>query len=46
MEKIGAALGAMRLEARQNLQRFKEMLEQRGHESGAWRGSIPQQSTH
>lgn len=42
VEKIGDALGAMRLEARQNLQRFKEMLEQRGRESGAWRGSIAQ----
>lgn len=45
MEKIGDALGAMRLEARQNLQRFKDMLEERGKETGAWRGTIPQQSS-
>jgi uncharacterized membrane protein len=45
LEKIGDALGAMRLEARQNLTRFKEMLEKQGHETGAWRGAIPQQSS-
>lgn len=42
LENIGDALGAMRLEVRQNLQRFKELLEQRGHETGAWRGTIQQ----
>jgi len=42
MENIGDALGAMRLEVRQNLQRYKELLEQRGHETGAWRGTIQQ----
>ena len=46
MEKIGDMLGAVRLETRQNLQRFKEMLEKRGHETGAWRGEISQTSTH
>jgi uncharacterized membrane protein len=45
MEKLGDMLGAMRLEARQNLQRFKEMLEKRGQETGAWRGTIAQQSS-
>jgi uncharacterized membrane protein len=45
MEKLGDMLGAMRLEARQNLQRYKEMLEKRGQETGAWRGAIPQQSS-
>ncbi len=42
LEKIGDALGAVRLEARGNLQKFKDMLESRGKESGAWRGSISQ----
>jgi uncharacterized membrane protein len=42
MENIGDMLGAMRLEVRQNLQRFKELLEQRGKETGAWRGAVPQ----
>jgi uncharacterized membrane protein len=44
VEAIGDAIGAVRLEARQNLQRFKELLEKRGHETGAWRGSIQQGS--
>ena len=42
VEQRGDALGAVRLEARGNLQRFKELLESRGKESGAWRGSIAQ----
>jgi uncharacterized membrane protein len=41
-EKIGDAFGAVRMELRGNLQKFKEMLESRGKESGAWRGSIAQ----
>jgi uncharacterized membrane protein len=40
LEKIGDLLGAMRHEARANLQRFKEIVEQRGEETGAWRGTI------
>jgi uncharacterized membrane protein len=40
LETLGDALGAVRMEARGNLQRFKEMLETRGKETGAWRGSI------
>jgi uncharacterized membrane protein len=42
LEKLGDALGAVRMEARGNLQRFKEILESRGKETGAWRGSIAQ----
>ena len=42
LEKLGDALGAVRMEARGNLQRFKEILEARGKETGAWRGSIAQ----
>jgi uncharacterized membrane protein len=42
MEKIGDAFGAVRMELRGNLQKFKEMLEKRGKETGAWRGSIAQ----
>jgi hypothetical protein len=30
------------MEARENLKNFKEMLEQRGRETGAWRGTITQ----
>jgi uncharacterized membrane protein len=42
MERVGDVLGAVRMEARSNLKNFKEMLEQRGHETGAWRGAITQ----
>ncbi len=41
-EKLGDSLGAVRMEARSNLQNFKEMLESRGSETGAWRGKIQQ----
>jgi uncharacterized membrane protein len=42
LEAIGDALGAVRMETRTNLQNFKEMLEKRGSETGAWRGKIDQ----
>ena len=42
IETIGDAMGAVRMEARGNLQKFKEMLENRGRETGAWRGSVAQ----
>ena len=44
VEMIGDALGAVRLEARTNLKNFKEMIETRGQETGAWRGSINPQT--
>lgn len=43
LEAIGDAMGAVRLEASGNLKRFKEMIEQRGQETGAWRGTIEDQ---
>jgi len=42
LEKLGDAFGAVRMEARGNLQKFKDMLEKRGRETGGWRGSISQ----
>lgn len=39
-EKVGDALGAVKMELKGNLKRFKEMLESRGTETGAWRGSV------
>ena len=42
VEQVGDALGAVRMEARSSLLRFKEMLESRGRETGAWRGTITQ----
>jgi uncharacterized membrane protein len=41
-EKIGDALGLVKKELRGNLQRFKELIEGRGTESGAWRGTVTQ----
>jgi len=42
LETLGDALGAVRMEARANLANFKELLEQRGGETGAWRGKVEQ----
>jgi hypothetical protein len=42
LETLGDALGAVRMEARANLANLKEMLEQRGSETGAWRGKVEQ----
>lgn len=41
-EKAGDALGAVSMQARGDLKRFKEMIEARGEETGAWRGTIAQ----
>jgi uncharacterized membrane protein len=41
-EKIGDALGLVRMQTRGNLRRFKRLLESRGKETGAWRGSVAQ----
>jgi hypothetical protein len=42
VEKVGDAMGAVRMELRTGLQSLKEMLESRGSETGAWRGKIAQ----
>jgi uncharacterized membrane protein len=41
-EKVGDAVGAVKLTAKGNLKRFKELVEQRGSETGGWRGTVPQ----
>lgn len=41
-EKIGDAVGAVKLTAKGNLKRFKKLVEGMGHETGAWRGTVPQ----
>lgn len=43
VEAIGGMMGAVSREACSNLKRFKEMIEQRGQETGAWRGTIKDQ---
>jgi uncharacterized membrane protein len=40
-ETVGDALGVMTMRVRNDLARFKEFIESRGRESGAWRGDIP-----
>ena len=39
-EKVGDALGVMKMEAERNLHNFKKLIESRGTESGAWRGTV------
>jgi hypothetical protein len=40
LEKVGDAIGAPDQRVKGDLQRFKEMIESRGRESGAWRGQV------
>ncbi|HVK59473.1 MAG TPA: SRPBCC family protein [Candidatus Kapabacteria bacterium] len=40
MEKIGSALGIISQRVEGDLERFKEFIESRGSETGAWRGQI------
>ena len=40
-EKIGSALGFDDRQVKGDLERFKELIEKRGSESGAWRGDVP-----
>ena len=39
-ERLGDALGAADRRVRTDLERFKELVESRGAESGAWRGEV------
>ena len=41
-EKLGDAMGGMKLTAKGNLRRFKDLIEGRGVETGAWRGTVVQ----
>jgi uncharacterized membrane protein len=40
LEKAGDALGVVERRVRGDLERFREFIEARGHESGAWRGQV------
>ena len=44
-EKIGAALGSADRRVTADLERFKAFIEQRGAETGAWRGEVEQDPT-
>ena len=39
-EKVGDALGVLKRRVKGDLERFKEMIEARGSETGAWRGEV------
>ena len=41
MESVGDALGILRRRVEKDLERFKEFIEARGSETGAWRGEVP-----
>jgi uncharacterized membrane protein len=41
-ESVGDSMGVFSSRVEGDLQRFKEFLESRGHETGAWRGSVHQ----
>ena len=40
-EKLGDVLGFADRRVRGDLERFKEFIESRGQETGAWRGEVP-----
>ena len=44
VENVGDALGVVRRRVKGDLERFKEFIEKRGVETGAWRGRVPQTS--
>jgi uncharacterized membrane protein len=41
VEKVGDWMGFVRRQAKGDLERFKELIESRGRETGAWRGDVP-----
>lgn len=45
VENIGEVLGAVSLRVEGDLQRFKTFIEERGRESGAWRGDVKARNT-
>jgi uncharacterized membrane protein len=45
VEKAGDALGILKRRVKGDLERFKELIEARGSESGAWRGEVDQTTT-
>jgi uncharacterized membrane protein len=44
VENVGAALGFLDKRVEGDLKRFKEFIEARGHETGAWRGTVEQEA--
>jgi uncharacterized membrane protein len=44
-EKVGDALGVLKRRVAGDLERFRDLIESRGAESGAWRGEVDQPPT-
>jgi uncharacterized membrane protein len=44
-EKVADKVGVLDRRVKSDMQRFKEFIEQRGYESGAWRGDVPPPGT-
>ena len=44
-EKVGSAVGADDRQVKADAKRFKEFIEHRGSETGAWRGDVPRPGT-
>jgi uncharacterized membrane protein len=45
VENAGAALGVLQRQVKGDLERFEKFIEERGQETGAWRGEVRQQQT-
>jgi uncharacterized membrane protein len=45
VENVGDAMGVVEQRVQGDLKRFKEFIESRGRETGAWRGTIEQKKT-
>jgi len=45
VEAVGDALGVAKRRVKGDLERFKQLIESRDHESGAWRGEVAQDPT-
>lgn len=43
VEATGEATGAISMAAKRDLRKFKEFIESRGTETGAWRGDVPRE---
>ena len=42
LERAGDVVGVVKSRVKGDMERFKEFIESRGHETGAWRGEIGQ----
>jgi hypothetical protein len=40
IDNVGDELGAVELRVKEDLERFKTFIENRGEETGAWRGKV------